>query len=111
VLVDDGAVQNASARGDQLLAALQALQAKHKGLADVRGLGLMIATEFMTADGEPDAPRCAAIITHCLEQHHVIFMNAGTYGNVLRWMPPLTVSADEIDRAVAAFADALVATA
>ena len=34
-------------------------------------------------------------------------MNAGTYGTSIRWMPPLTVSADEIDLALGAFADAV----
>lgn len=111
VLVDDGAVANAAARGDQLSAALHGLAAQHKGLADVRGLGLMIATELVTPESDPDARRCAAIIAHCLERHRVLFMNAGAYGNVVRWMPPLTVRAEEIDQAVAAFADALASTA
>ncbi len=111
VLVDDGAVANAAARGEQLVTALRALQPTHKGLADVRGLGLMVATEFTTADGAPDAARVSAIVAHCLEAHHVLFMNCGTYGNILRWMPPLVVSAAEIDQAVAAFEDALTATA
>jgi 4-aminobutyrate aminotransferase len=110
VLVDDGAVANAAARGEQLAAALRGLQATDKGLADVRALGLMVATEFLDRNGDPDAARVAAIVAGCLDQHHVLFMNCGTYGNVLRWMPPLVVTADEIDRAVAAFADALSAT-
>ena len=45
----------------------------------------------------PAAP-APAILRHCLDESHVIFMNCGTGGNVLRWMPPLVVSADEIDR-------------
>ncbi len=111
VLVDDGVIDNAAARGEQLVRALRALQPGDKGLADVRALGLMVATELVDHHGEPDAPRVAAIIRRCLEQHRVLFMNCGTYGNVLRWMPPLVVTAEEIDRAVAAFSDALAATA
>ncbi len=111
VLVDDGVIDNAAARGDQLVRALRARQPGDKGLADVRALGLMVATELVDRHGEPDAPRVAAIIRSCLEQHRVLFMNCGTYGNVLRWMPPLVVTAEEIDRAVAAFSDALAATA
>ena len=38
-------------------------------------------------------------------------MNAGTAGNVLRWMPPLVVSAAEIDQGLAAFTAALESTA
>ena len=78
----------------------------------MRGLGLMVGAELVDPDGAPDAAaRTAAIMRHCLEESHVIFMNCGTGGNVLRWMPPLVVSADEIDRGVAAFAAALKATA
>ncbi|MDQ1521045.1 MAG: hypothetical protein QOI55_2118, partial [Actinomycetota bacterium] len=43
--------------------------------------------------------------------HRVIFMTAGTDGNVVRFMPALIVDARQIDRAVAALADALAATA
>ena len=73
--------------------------------AQVRGLGLMVGTEFS------DAARVAAITKHCLEEGHLILMNAGTYGKVLRWMPPLVVNEREIDLALAAFAAALKATA
>ena len=41
----------------------------------------------------------------------MILMNAGTYGNVVRWMPPLVVTAEEIDEGVQAFTNALKATA
>jgi len=92
------------------MTALHALEPRDKGLADVRGLGLMVATELLDADGQPDAARVAAVADLCRTEHHVLFMNCGTYGNILRWMPPLVVSRDEIDRAVRAFADALAAT-
>jgi 4-aminobutyrate aminotransferase len=104
VLVDDGVVANAAARGEQLLGALRERQPEIPGLADVRGRGLMVATEFATPDGEPDAARVASIIERARTEHRVLFMNCGTYGNIVRWMPPLVVTADEIDRALAAFA-------
>ncbi|MCU1428793.1 MAG: gabT, partial [Actinomycetia bacterium] len=111
VIEKEELVDNAAARGAQLLNALVDLQAIEPGLGDVRGLGLMVAAEFVDASGAPDAARASAVITHCLQESHVIFMNAGTDANVVRWMPPLIVSAAEIDRAVAAFAAALAATA
>jgi 4-aminobutyrate aminotransferase-like enzyme len=46
-----------------------------------------------------------------LEEGRLILMNAGTYGNVLRWMPPLVVNEREVDLALAAFSAALKATA
>jgi 4-aminobutyrate aminotransferase len=71
----------------------------------VRGPGLMVATQFT------DPARVAAIITHCLRNGKLIIMNAGTYGNVIRWMPPLVTTEAEIDLALAAFEEALNATA
>jgi 4-aminobutyrate aminotransferase len=71
----------------------------------VRGPGLMVGTSFA------DSGRVAPVIQHCLRDGRLILMNAGTYGNIIRWMPPLVVTADEIDEAVQAFTNALKATA
>ena len=111
VLLDEHLVDNASARGQQLFDGLAKLQADQPGLGDVRGLGLMIGCELVDADRAPDAARTAAVLDHCRDQGHVLFMSCGTHGNVVRWMPPLVVSAEEIDRGLAAFGAALVATA
>jgi 4-aminobutyrate aminotransferase len=107
VIEQEGLVANAAARGAQLVDALRGLLARHAALGDVRALGLMVAAELVDGDGAPDAARTAAVLAHCLHEHQVIFMSAGSDGNVVRWMPPLIVDAAQIDRAVAAFADAL----
>jgi 4-aminobutyrate aminotransferase len=107
VLTEDGVLDNAVARGAQLLDTLRALQARHRGLADVRGRGLMVATEFVTPAGDPDAAIVAAIIETARREHRVLFMNCGTNNNIVRWMPPLVVTSEEIDRAIAAFAAGL----
>jgi 4-aminobutyrate aminotransferase len=111
VIQQEGLVDNAAARGAQLRDALLKVQADHPALGDVRGLGLMIAVELVDRDGVPDAARTGAVVAHCLQEHRVIFMTAGTDGNVVRFMPPLVVDAAQIDRAVAALADALAKTA
>ena len=71
----------------------------------------MVATEFRTPDGRPDPARVAAVGRHCLTEGRLILMNAGTFGNVLRWMPPLVVTEQEVDLALEAFAKALSFTA
>jgi 4-aminobutyrate aminotransferase-like enzyme len=111
VLTAPGFMDAVRARGDQLRAGLHGLAADHPGLADVRGPGLMVGCELMTAAGTPDATRTAAVIAHCRDEGSVLLMNAGTDGNVVRWMPPLVVDAAEIDRGLAAFGAALAATA
>jgi 4-aminobutyrate aminotransferase-like enzyme len=77
----------------------------HSGLVHVRGLGLMNAVEFA------DPARCKAVLARLLDEHHVIAMAAGVSGAVLRWMPPLVVTADEVDLVVEAFAESVAATA
>lgn len=110
VLTAPGFMANVNERGEQLREGLRALAAEHSTIVDVRGPGLMVGCELMDADGAPDAARVAAVAAHCRDVGHLLLMNAGTAGNVLRWMPPLIVSEAEIDQALTAFAAALVAT-
>jgi 4-aminobutyrate aminotransferase len=105
VLTADGFLDDVNARGEQLRAGLSELAAVDGGIVDVRGLGLMNAVQFT----EPT--RVAAIARHCLQEGHLILMNAGTYGTTLRLMPPLVVTAQEVDTALGAIAAAVKATA
>jgi 4-aminobutyrate aminotransferase len=105
VMSEPGFMENVRARGDQLSAALTSLMNAYPGVIQVRGPGLMVGTVF------EDAARVPRVLEHCLSEGHMILMNAGTYGNVVRWMPPLVVTAEEIDEGVQAFSNALKATA
>jgi 4-aminobutyrate aminotransferase len=105
VLTAPGFLAGVVARGEQLTAGLLDLQRQHPGVRQVRGPGLMVAAEL------DDAARVAAVQAHCREEGRLILMSAGTYGTVLRWMPPLVVAAAEIDEALDAFGAALKATA
>jgi 4-aminobutyrate aminotransferase-like enzyme len=102
---EPGFMDNVRARGEQLSGALRALMAEHADLIQVRGPGLMVGTQFA------DPARVPRVLEHCLTEGHLILMNAGTYGNVIRWMPPLVVTAEEIDEGVHAFGNALKASA
>jgi 4-aminobutyrate aminotransferase-like enzyme len=64
----------------------------------------MVACEFDSAE------RASAIVEHCLAEGKVILMTAGTRKRTIRWMPPLTVTSDEIQEATTAFAAAIRAT-
>jgi len=112
VLTADGFLDNVEARGEQLRAGLEQLASTHPVIADVRGPGLMVAIEFRDPQkGSPDGARTAAVIAHCREHSRLLLMNAGTYGNVIRFMAPLVVDIDEIDLALAALTAALNETA
>jgi 4-aminobutyrate aminotransferase len=110
VILDERLVARSAARGLQLIEGLQALQARHTGVGDVRGLGLMVAAELTHADGTPDGKRTSAVMDHCLRENHLVLMSCGADGNVVRFMPPLVVSEQQIDEALAAFDKALAAT-
>jgi 4-aminobutyrate aminotransferase len=105
VMSEPGFMENVQARGAQLSAALNGFMNAETGIVQVRGPGLMVGTVF------EDPARVPRVIEHCLTEGHLILMNAGTYGNVIRWMPPLVVTAEEIDEGVQAFSNALKATA
>lgn len=104
VLQEPGFLDNVKARGDQLIDALRELQQLDEAMVHVRGRGLMVATEFDSAD------RAQAIVDHCLRESNVILMTAGTVGRTIRWSPPLIVTSSEVDEALAAFSTAIRAT-
>jgi 4-aminobutyrate aminotransferase / (S)-3-amino-2-methylpropionate transaminase / 5-aminovalerate transaminase len=80
-----------------LLPLLRALQAKHPSIGDVRGMGAMIAIEFVDPEtGEPDSATVSRVAATAA-QHGVLVLTAGTYGNVIRFLPPLVIS-DELLR-------------
>ena len=74
---------------------LHALQAADDRIGDVRGRGAMIAVEFVNPDNaEPDAKLTSALANAAIAAG-VIVLTAGTFGNVVRFLPPLTIS-DEL---------------
>ncbi|HVW33044.1 MAG TPA: aminotransferase class III-fold pyridoxal phosphate-dependent enzyme [Acidimicrobiia bacterium] len=104
VITADGFLDHVADRGRQLARGLAEACATDPGVAEVRSLGLMVAVEF-TGPG-----RVAAVLRHCLVDGHLVLMSAGTYSQVIRFMPPLVVSEAEIDEAVRVFGKALEAT-
>jgi 4-aminobutyrate aminotransferase len=108
VIREEGLVENSARMGEVLLDRLRAIQEKHPGIGDVRGLGLMVAAEFTTAQGEPDAGAAKAVRVKCLEEG-LMLLTCGPYGNVIRWIPPLNVTREQLDGALQIFEDALYA--
>jgi 4-aminobutyrate aminotransferase/(S)-3-amino-2-methylpropionate transaminase len=68
------------------------LAASYDVIADIRGRGAMMAIELCTPGGvEPLPARTAAISAYC-HQHGVVTLTCGTWGNVFRFLPPLSIS-------------------
>lgn len=104
-LQDEKMVENSARMGDYLMKRLCGLKKKHPVIGDVRGLGLMVAAEFGKS-GHPDKATTKAVQAACLERG-LLLLTCGTYENVIRWIPPLIVTQDQIDKALNIFAEAL----
>jgi len=103
----DGLLGEAQRIERALRPALEKLRDKHPIIADVRGIGAMLAIELN--DPETGAPRADAVsaIAAAAAQHGVIILTAGTYGNVLRFLPSLAISDAQIADAITVLDDAL----
>ncbi|MDA8552166.1 4-aminobutyrate--2-oxoglutarate transaminase [Aquiluna sp.] len=92
---DSGWFERAEQIGEILSGRLTAMQNNYPVIGDVRGKGAMQAIELVrpgTMDPSPEATD--AVMKHC-HQNGVLVLNAGTYNNVLRFLPPLAIS-DEL---------------
>ncbi len=103
---DEKLVENAARQGGLLLGRLRSLQDKFEGIGDVRGLGLMVACEFVTSEGQPDKATAKAIISSCLE-NGLLLLTCGPYDSTVRWIPPLIVEPKQIEKGIGIFAGAL----
>ncbi|MFI5255259.1 MAG: aspartate aminotransferase family protein, partial [Candidatus Limnocylindrales bacterium] len=107
----EGLVANAAERGAQLTAGLRRLAAEDPGIGDVRGPGLMVGTAFIQTDGSrrPDGGRTERVIQRAADLG-LLLLSCGVDHDVVRWIPPLDVSAAEINEALDLFFEALQAT-
>ncbi|MFO3797530.1 MAG: aminotransferase class III-fold pyridoxal phosphate-dependent enzyme, partial [Anaerolineales bacterium] len=102
-------LENAQARGAELMRGLRRLQEEYPQIGDVRGLGLMIGTEFVI-DGRPEkAKPLAKAIIHAAEERGLLLLTCGTYDNTIRWIPPLNVTGAQIQEGLRIFEEALQA--
>ncbi len=96
------------ALSEQAFAGLRAVQANHPTVGDVRGLGLMIGVELVDGDGQPDAAALDFVWGH-LRETGLIFHPCGPDHNIIRFIPPLVISPEDLDRGIELIDDALAA--
>src|SRR5829696_418980 len=90
----------ARAIGATMLPRLEALQARVPAIGDVRGRGAMIAIELVRpGTTEPD-PELTGRIARACHAEGVVVLTAGTYGNVLRFLPPLVIGRELLEEAL-----------
>ncbi|MCR2783801.1 MULTISPECIES: 4-aminobutyrate--2-oxoglutarate transaminase [unclassified Microbacterium] len=106
---NDGLIERAQQIEQILLSRLEAIAAADPRIGEVRGRGAMIAAEFVDpATGAPDAALTGAVAKACLAEG-VIVLTCGTYGNVIRFLPPLSIPDELLHEGVDVVASALAA--
>ncbi len=104
-------VANADARGRELSAGLREIAAQDARIGDVRGPGLMVGVEFVKegATREADGATCAAVARGCADEG-LLLLSCGLGHNVIRWIPPLDVTTEEVGEALAILRRVLAST-
>jgi len=108
---NDGLIERAREIGEILLGRLNALQVSDSRIGDVRGFGAMVAAEFVDpATGAPDAALAAAVAKTSIAAG-VIVLTCGTYSNVIRFLPPLSIDDNLLNEGLDVVAEALAGVA
>jgi len=109
MIEDEKLVERAAHVGSILFESLNALQKKYPIIGEVRGRGAMVAMELVhagTKDPNPEA--MAKVIKYC-QSKGVLILTAGTYGNVIRFLPPVVITDELLKDALGVLAEAFAA--
>lgn len=87
--------------------ALTALQERHPVIGDVRGIGAMMAIELVLPGTTTPNPAAVTAITGYAAAHGVLLLSAGTFGNVIRFLPSLAISDELLIEALGVLDEAL----
>jgi 4-aminobutyrate aminotransferase len=90
VIDEERLCERAEQLGTKLKARLDALRASVPAIAEVRGLGSMVAVEFMQPDGAP-AAEYTKLVQQRAREAGLLLLSCGVYGNVIRFLFPLTI--------------------
>jgi len=109
VIDDERLAERAERVGKRMLTALRAAVLNHSHVAEVRGRGLMLAIEFADGGALTPRPDLAKGLLHEAMARNVLLLTCGTYGQAVRIIPPLVTTEDEVDMALSAIIESLVA--
>ena len=107
VIEEEGLVERSAAIGDTMRARLESWRPRWPQVADVRGLGAMLAVELVDG-GEPAMGLASQVVVEAL-QRGLLLLKAGVYGNCIRVLVPLVISDAELDEALDVWEAALEA--
>ncbi len=108
VIEEEGLCARAQRLGDRLKAHLNGLRAQVPQISDVRGLGAMVAVEFATSNGTPD-PDFTKQVQARARDAGLLLLTCGVYGNVIRFLFPLTIQDEVLEEGLAILTAAILA--
>lgn len=106
VLESEKLVERGTALGNRLKDKLEGLKSRVPEIGEVRGVGAMIAVELRKADGSPNPEFTRQVQSRALEKG-LLLLSCGVYGNVIRFLFPLTITDDVMEEGLSILADAL----
>jgi 4-aminobutyrate aminotransferase len=108
VIADEKLCERSAALGERLAARLRTARKTNAAIADVRALGSMVAIELRNAAGAPDADAVRRVQERALARG-LVLLSCGMYGNVIRFLYPLTIPDAQFERALTIIDEALQA--
>ena len=111
IIQRDGILGQVQRESEYVLDELRSLQANHRAIGDVRGLGLMVGMEMIDPESGAAAPDLASRIQRLALEHGLILELGGRYDAVVRMLPPLNVSRATLDQALGILRETLAQAA
>ncbi|HSF83925.1 MAG TPA: aspartate aminotransferase family protein [Anaerolineales bacterium] len=110
VIREENLLENCRLMGARLMEGFRRLQGVYPQIGEVRGLGLMVAMELIHpgTDKAPDGSTAFKVLNQALERGLLGYM-AGLHGQVIRLIPPLNVTAEQVDEALRIIDESLAA--
>ena len=97
--------------GEKVMKRYNEFKEKYEEVGDVRGLGSMIGIEFVkTKEGKEPYPEFVSKMIQNALQKGLMLENAGSYGNVIRFLAPLCITDEQLEKGMEIFEEALVET-
>jgi 4-aminobutyrate aminotransferase-like enzyme len=107
---EEGLVERSAAIGETIRARMLAWQERWPAIGDVRGLGSMLALEFVADPAtKAPAPALASAVSEAALNRGLLLITCGVYGNCIRVLVPLVVTDAELEEALGVWEEALEA--
>ena len=105
---EENLLQKAQSLGKKIRERLTGWQSRFEMIGDVRGLGPMLAIELVKdrETKKPAAEEAAALVKYCVD-HGVVILICGTFNNVIRFLPPLVITDQELNKGLSVIEEAL----